>query len=276
MLKKIFLKMAVSTKEHFRYWNRCLFENVYPESIYFITFHKCASTLFSGYILRKVEGLLHIDYAKLIYEGKITNPNKIVFKKRGYIYGPLRLTTHPESNVHKMLVEPICKNDFLKDKIAIFLIRDPRDILVSSYYSYGFTHKLSKIKETRERQEALRKKIQSISVDEYVLEHSSNINKNFKELFDLSKLCQRSVVLKYEDLINDFDKFIKNFNTYVTLNKKVIEEIYRRSRPKEKEDLSSHRRSGRINNYKEKLEEKTIALLNIKLKEVLQRFEYEL
>lgn len=268
--------MAVNAKGNYRDWKRHIFENFYPESVYFITFHKCASTLFSGYILKKVDGLLHVDYAKKVYDGEITNTNKIVFRKKGYIYGPLRLTANPQSKVYKVLIEPICKSDFLKDKIVIFLIRDPRDILVSSYYSYGFTHKLSKIKETRERQEALRKRIQSISIDEYVLEYSTNINKNFMELFDLSKMCQRSVVLKYEDLINDFDKFIKNFSTYVSLKKKVIEEIYRRSRPKEKEDLSSHRRSGKINNYKEKLEEKTIELLNIKLKEVLQLFEYEL
>ena len=40
------------------------------ESVYFYTFHKCASTLFSKDFLPNTEGLHHLDYARLIYRGK--------------------------------------------------------------------------------------------------------------------------------------------------------------------------------------------------------------
>ncbi len=40
------------------------------ESVYFYTFHKCASSLFSNYVLRNIKGLVHVDYAVQISSGK--------------------------------------------------------------------------------------------------------------------------------------------------------------------------------------------------------------
>jgi len=64
------------------------------------------------------------------------------------------------------------------DKIyCIFHIRDPRDVLVSSYYSAGWIHGDF---DTGEHAK-LRKKVQSIDIDQYVLSHKT---KEIKAWYD--------------------------------------------------------------------------------------------
>jgi hypothetical protein len=252
---------------------RGLFAQTLPESVFFYTFHKCASTLFSGYILKNIEGLQHVDYAGALCSGK--KVGKIKFKERGVVYGPIRLSADKRDMVYKRLVAPASTHDFVRDRIAIFFVRDPRDILVSAYYSYGYTHELSPVLELREIQESLRAKIQKESLDEYVLDSASAVSAHFEELYNLSRACERGVVLRYEDMISDFDAFIAQLCKYVVIDESCISEIYRRSRPKKTEDLSSHRRSGQIGDFRDKLKEETILSLNEILNTTLVRFGYE-
>ena len=86
------------------------------ESVYFYTFHKCASSLFSNYVLRNIVGLRHIDYANAIYRGR--KIGQIKFKEKGYIYGPIRLSS--DTKIYNMLVKPTSDIYFIKDKVAIF------------------------------------------------------------------------------------------------------------------------------------------------------------
>lgn len=118
------------------YIKRYYFNRDLPETVYFYTFHKCASTLFNSYILKNIKGLQHVDYASQIYGGKKIN-KKLNFRDKGFVYGPIRLSADPMSSVYRMLVAPTSGHEFIRDKIAIFVVRDPRDILVSAYYSFG-------------------------------------------------------------------------------------------------------------------------------------------
>src|SRR3954467_281701 len=49
-----------------------------PESVYFYTLHKCASGLFSDYVLKNARGLRLIDYADQFYNGV---PSDLVFEE---------------------------------------------------------------------------------------------------------------------------------------------------------------------------------------------------
>ena len=90
-----------------------------------------------------------MDYENRLYNG---DPVECVtFKGKGFIYGPIRLSYRPQSPIYTRLVEPASRIDFVRGRIAIFLIRDPRDILVSSYYSFGYKHRFSTVKEIEER-----------------------------------------------------------------------------------------------------------------------------
>jgi len=171
-------------------------------------------------------------------------------------------------------VNPTIQHDFVRDKIAIFFIRDPRDILVSSYYSFGFTHGFSKVDTIKVRQEANKRRICEMTLDEYVLESADKQVELFKTLYWLSKTCRRGVVLRYEDMINDFDGFAEELSQYIALEDATIEGIYQKTRPREKEDVTSHRRSGKVEGFREKLEKSTILAVNNKLADILTLFDY--
>jgi len=246
-----------------------------PESVYFYTFHKCASTLFSSYALKQIEGLKHVNYANQIYSGKWTGETDFVFNPRGNIYGPIRVNSNPGPPLLKAFCQATCTPEFVRDKVAIFLIRDPRDILVSSYFSFGFSHGLSPVDGIRGHQEELRGQIQAVSLDEYVLAAAHETSENFRLLGELHSACERSVLLKYEDLIHNFDHFIAEFSKQVSLAPAVVQEIYQRSRPVKKEDNSSHRRSGQVGGFRGKLKEETVQALSRELAPILERFQYE-
>jgi hypothetical protein len=256
------------------YTKGCYYEEA-PESVYFYTFHKCASSLFGGYILKNVKGLQHVDYEAQIYNG-LVDYQKLDFRSRGFIYGPIRISnSDPTSTVNKLLIAPTSEHKFIRDKISIFFVRDPRDILVSSYYSFGYSHDFSPVKRIREQQEIQREKILAQSLDEYVLGYADGMSKNFTTLYELFCVCERSVILKYEDLINNYEYLIDHLVKYIVMEKDIVQEIYKRSRPKQQEDLGSHRRSGQVGCFRDKLSEKNLLSLNSKLEAVLQVFEYE-
>jgi len=63
--------------------------------VYFYTPHKCASGLFSDYLLKNVKGLRLVDYSDHFYNGvPVDDPT---FEERGFVYGPIRLSTGPPS-----------------------------------------------------------------------------------------------------------------------------------------------------------------------------------
>jgi hypothetical protein len=243
------------------------------ESVYFYTFHRCASALFAGYLLQNIEGLRHVDYARQIYRGN--RVDELTFKEHGFVYGPIRLSANRISPTYKQLVGPTSDIGFIQDRIAIFLVRDPRDILVSTYYSFGYSHGFSPVDEVRARQEELRNKIRGMSIDEYALEYARERLVNFETLDKLSKACRRSVVLKYEDMIGNWDCFVRDLTKYVEIKRTVLTQLYKKSRPREKENELSHRRSGKPGSFRNKLKAETIASLDATFKTVLERYRYD-
>lgn len=247
-----------------------------PKSVYFFTFHKCASTLFSSIVLKRAVGLRNINYAQQLYRGAVLSNKPFTFQENGFIYGPIRVTPKFENNpVEDRLLGPVIQQDFLKSKRAVFLVRDPRAILTSEYYSFGFSHHLSRDKEVRKKQEVTRQEIQKITVDEYVLNHAAKMIDAFERLDFAQKHCQDRIVLRYEDLVEDFDAFIDQLCAFIPLRQATIELVYRESRPKQVEEINSHKRSGLPSGFRKKLLPETIESLNKQFEPILKRFAYE-
>lgn len=242
------------------------------ESVYFYTFHKCASSLFGGYVLKNVQGLRHIDYASKIYVGIVTDD--VTFKDNGFIYGPLRLSLRHSSPEYTKLVRNVSNPEFVRRRIAVFLIRDPRDILVSKYFSFGFTHDYSRVKEIRKMQQQIRSDIQGKSIDQYCIDEAPRTLVGFDTLRNLSQSSSRSVVLKYEDMIENWTAFSVELTKYIHIENSVLKQLYERSRPMEKENLASHRRDGSVGSFRNKLQEDTIKYLNKIFKDVLEEHQY--
>jgi hypothetical protein len=244
-----------------------------PESVYFYTLHRCASSLFSDYVLKNVRGLHLIDYDDRLYKG---DPIECVtFREKGFIYGPIRLSTGPESLIYSRLIEPASRPDFVRDKIAIFLIRDPRDILVSSYYSFGYTHEFSTVKEIEEQQRQVRELIRRKTIDAFALEVVNATLNHFNTIDRLAQACGRGIVLKYEDMIHNWEKFSSGLTNYLDIGRKALRHSYELSRPLENESDTGHRRSGKPGAYRDKLLTSTVDALNIILAPVFARFHYQ-
>ena len=172
------------------------------------------------------------------------------------------------------LVGPLSDPDFMNDKVAIFLIRDPRDILVSSYYSFRYAHSFSADKAIRKEQEEHRKKLATQTIDQYVLESVPIIKNQFEKLMKLENACDQHVIVRYEDMINNWDYFISEITKYINIKQSVIDHVYEESRPREFENNSSHRRSGKPAGFIDKLKVETVSSLDLSLKEILERFHY--
>ncbi|MEO1093967.1 MAG: sulfotransferase domain-containing protein [Cyanobacteria bacterium J06638_28] len=270
------VKIAITTKRLLNfplYIKKCFFNKNLPDSVYFMTFHKCASTLFANHLLKQVKGLEHIDYEALVWNG-LKRKGEFAFHDRGFIYGPIRLNTSPYSNNHS-LVTAVTKPEFIRDKKVISFVRDPRDIMVSAYYSFGFSHSYSPVKEIQNKQKKYRNRIQQETLDGYVLQAVDQQLDNFKLLESLLKVCKRSILLKYEDMVFDFEGFAEQLREHIEIDENTLQKLYTQSRPKQKEDFSSHRRSGQTGEFRSKLKDETIGLLNSKLRDVLEVFEYE-
>lgn len=239
------------------------------ESVFFISLHKCATSFFSRDVLNKVVGLEHIDYEGMIFRNEPID--KIEFVEFGYVYGVIRVNF--AKVVYEKLIKYILKEKFLINKRTVFLVRDPRDILVSQYYSFGGSHVLSKNNEIKETQLESRRVIELQSIDDFVLVRANELKKRMNTLYQLINFKDH-LVLKYEDMILDFDKFYSRLDNYIGLKNNVKINLFESTRPRKVEMENEHKRSGKVGGYIGKLESETIDKLNIIFNDLLERFDY--
>ena len=248
--------------------------NILKKSVLFFTFHKTATSLFASYVFPNIKNLKPMNMAGKIYKGNYDK--KVRYLPFGHIYGPIRLSVNRESPVNEYFVEPLTSLSSIKNKKCIFMIRDPRDILISSYYSFGYSHSFSPVKKIRDLEISERKRIQSMSIDEYVRSEVKTINENFKLLSSLKNNCGSHILISYEEMILDFESFKKKISNYIKLDELVYNEIFERTRPRMKENMTQHKRSGKIASYLDKLDSSTIDYINHILKPIINEYQYEL
>lgn len=239
-------------------------------SIAFISLHKCATAFFSHTVLKELGELSLVDYQtfEYIHEGKIAP----IMKTEGYIYAVLRLydKNHPGYALTKKLIEP----SKLKKIKTIFWVRDPRDILISLYYSFGFTHSESPNQKIKAHQRRRRKKIEAMTLDEYVLDEAPNLQWKFEQIDSLRRQLPNHLFIRYEEMIHDFDAFFQALSDFTGLNPNLYEMMRRQTRPNESEDTGKHKRSGKTEAYLDKLKPETIEALNSMLAPTLVKFGY--
>lgn len=167
----------------------------------------------------------------------------------------------------------------LKEKKSVLLIRDPRDALVSQYYSFGGKHVSHKLPE--KNQEAFidrAKSTENFSIDEYVL--ASAPNYLHKLIAYKDSLCFDFVLLRrYEDIYFDKRTFLGEIFEHfgIEIPTAVLDSVANLSdvRPTV-EDPTKHIRKGTPGDYAEKLEPETIARLNIIFRDIGAWYGYDL
>ena len=240
------------------------------EPVYFITFHKTASSYFSKYILKQTVDFKHSDLATSIFKNQAVE--NINLEQMNTIYGPIRLSLD-EGPVYQRFVEPILKQKILEKYQIICFIRDPRDIIISYYYSQAYSHDLSPNSEIKKIQMKNRKHALEIGIDQYAIEMADFLNTKFNILIKIIKSNDNSILLRYEDMIYDYDNFYAEINDFIKLKPETKEIIFQNTRP-EKKGINNHRRNGEQGGYKNELKKETIVSINKKLKNILYFFKY--
>ncbi|HWY11768.1 MAG TPA: sulfotransferase domain-containing protein [Bacteroidia bacterium] len=248
-----------------------IIENKCPKkSVLFFTAHKSASSFFNWYLkdLSVRTGQIHIDIngyfgtqgpAGIQKQNSEEFKNK-AFKKIGFIYGPLRnYIAVPE----------------IEDYPIVLVLRDPRDVLTSQYFSIKNSHPLitSQLIERR-------KIAQASTIDEHVLSNQSDrFVKTYNEYLTHVYGKKNVLFIKYEELISDFKTCLEKINKHCgfELTQEQINLLDKSAIFKaKKEDQHTHVRKISSGDHKEKLKPETIKILNKKFGTILEKLNYSL
>ena len=249
------------------------------KSVLVYTLHKSGSTLFSRLLFPHCFRLSHSDIDSNIYNAHSISSAlcSLNFETRGQIYGPIRVSSFGTSDEWREYHKIILKSNFFHQFRKLIVIRDPRDIIVSAYYSFGQTHELSKHESIRSSQIAMRSKIESLSIDDFALYYAEVLKSSLKILIDIKESKgPRCYLLRYEDLILDWDTFRAELAKVLSVPRGVCQQLYNQSRPRACPDMSAHKRSGKVEQFREELKVATIDRVNHLLREELGYFRYSI
>lgn len=170
----------------------------------------------------------------------------------------------------------------------IFQLRDPRDILVSQYFSIGWIHPTE---EWSDRKKKIRDYVRSLTIDEYVLRAAEKetigmagrpLKSMYEPILDITKSDRPEIIIvKYEEMISNYknwlSKVIKPFNFFRTIEPLILQKYYLKYRQEFVAPLQenlTHKRKITPGDYREKLKPKTIEQLNEIFKNILVKFNY--
>ncbi|MGB3535683.1 MAG: sulfotransferase domain-containing protein [Microcoleaceae cyanobacterium] len=245
-------------------------KNSQAQSIVFFTAHKCASVYINN-ILRKIvsdAGVIPIDFAKYLWQDgrsiesilNSTQKAEKAFKPKGYFYGSFReFRAIPDLDQYKI----------------ILILRDPRDVLTSLYFSHAYSHE--KPSYLLGKQPEWRIKALSQTLDEFVIANLPVYKDRYAQ-YTQNLLGKPNVLfLKYEEMVDDFESWLDKLVKFISIevNPERITEIKNQANLNvNKENVYAHKRQVTPGDHQRKLQPETIALLNLELKTILEQLDY--
>jgi len=168
---------------------------------------------------------------------------------------------------------------FLRGRKSVLLVRDPRDALVSEFYSFGGKHLTHR--QPTKNVEGFREKFEAtkhMEIDEYVQLRAPEllIKLNaYRDHLDFGNAMLR----RYEQIYFDKQKFLTEIFDHfeVEVPAQIIARVATANdvRP-ESEDPSKHIRKGTPGDHREKLAPATIAKLNDTFRDIGRFYGYDL
>jgi len=175
-------------------------------------------------------------------------------------------------------VHPCLANVDLARRRKIVLVRDPRDILTSFYFSMARSHTVPKGGEMHDRMLAMREKANLTPIDDYVVSPQvAFIASNFRRFIALEG--ENTKVYRYEDIIFDKEVWVKSIAQWFSLDVRdaEISKIASKHdvRPDD-ENPDRHIRQVAPGNYKKHLLTETVVRLNNDFKDVMMHYSYSI
>ncbi|MFO7871860.1 MAG: sulfotransferase domain-containing protein [Kiritimatiellia bacterium] len=180
-----------------------------------------------------------------------------VFSPEGYVYGPCRsFRDIPDVGRYRKLL----------------LLRDPRDALVSKYYSIAYSHIPVSMNLLRRRRKALTE-----TVDQFVLEEAEELRQKYAEYADKVLKDKKTLYCRFEDMMSKPSDFLERLQEFMEIHlprREIKKLLGKQMKPPAKEDIYRHRRSGKTGGYRAKLTPATISQLNHIFGNLLETFGY--
>lgn len=162
---------------------------------------------------------------------------------------------------------------------SVLLVRDPRDALVSQYYSFGRPDKSHHPPDRNlEQWQSMIKLGEQSNIDDYVLT-SAHLLRDRLIVYKDHLLSDNLLLRRYEQIYYDKQRFVRDIFGHFQLA--VDETIFSRVatrhdiRPTE-ENPANHIRQGTPGDHRRKLRPETIAKLNDQFRDVCQWYGYDL
>ena len=150
----------------------------------------------------------------------------------------------------------------------IYHIRDPRDLLVSQYFSVAYIHALHE-KLTVEQRE----KYQKMTVDDFCMKWADQTLERYESIFTVT--AKRKLIVKYEQMVLDYSKWLSKIASFLSIPPEIKRDLRRKFKrefiPPIKERMK-HKRKMIPGDYKEKLKPSTIKQLDSKFSQILEAF----
>ena len=244
------------------------------------TTHKCASTFISR-VFSEIQNEYNIgcfDYASQIWSLSdainLKDPYEIersaasiLYRKYGEVYGPLRT---PFTFPHR------------SDLINVFFLRDPRDVLVSAYYSARYSHAAPRHSLLKKQFNKDRNELKDMDIDRFCLEKMRIwIRPYYNQYSEMASTSPQCYVLSYDyfkDHTKDF--LFKLFEAFGIENIKAetLDKLSERASPIQenpKQDIFQHKRSGRSRQFEAELKSETVDIMNNELADILKYWDFK-
>lgn len=241
------------------------------KSVFAVSMHKAGSTILDQILTKVMQARgLEIDRISLqvpsspLSEGEVFVGYQERMKPENVYYGVAR-----GIYVSQMTVLPRLK--------VIVQVRDPRDCITSAYFSFKLSHvppkdpaKLAEFNRRRER-------LQAMDIDEYAQSQVGSYRNRMNVLRDLIGSADDVLVLKYEDMVLDTERWLGKISEFV--EQPITDELRAALGDKidfrvSTEDPTKHKRQVTPGDHKRKLAPETIKAMTARLREQLDYFGY--
>lgn len=162
--------------------------------------------------------------------------------------------------------------------LVVLVLRDPRDMLTSRYYSTAFSHSLPTNPSKAAEFVEFRNQVRSMTVDEFVLKEKDHYCQRYRVYIEELENRKNVHVTKYEDMIGDFETWFDGLLSFCALKigdderKRLIDETTKSQKPSENQ--KKHKRQVIPGDHRRKLKPETISALNADLGDILSRYGY--
>ena len=171
----------------------------------------------------------------------------------------------------------LAENKILNQRKKILLVRDPRDAIISAYFSFAKSHILPESGKLLDDMLKTRENMNRTKIESFCVAQAPGVKAAFDRFHDYLNNDELLKVYRYEDVIFDKENWIKDILNYLglTLKPVQIQRIAERHNiVPQAENASQHIRKVKPGDHVEKLTPECIARLNELLAPVLDRYNY--